>query len=65
MNNNINKVLVLGSGGIKIGEVGIVVAGIGYSVGMIDSYTYTILMGVIMITTVSSPILLRLSLPKN
>ena len=55
----------IGIGMASRGEVGIVVAGIGYSVGMIDSYTYTILMGVIMITTVSSPILLRLSLPKN
>ena len=55
----------IGIGMASRGEVGIVVAGIGYSVGMIDSYAYTILMGVIMVSTISSPILLRLSLTKN
>ena len=55
----------IGIGMASRGEVGVVVAGIGYSVGMIDSYAYTILMGVIMVSTISSPILLRLSLTKN
>ena len=55
----------IGIGMASRGEVGVVVAGIGYSVGMIDSYAYTILMGVIIVSTISSPILLRLSLTKN
>ena len=47
------------------GEVGIVVAGIGYASGLIDSYSYAVLMGVIMVTTVVSPILLRFTSNSN
>ena len=50
----------IGIGMASRGEVGIVVAGIGYASGLIDSYSYAVLMGVIMVTTVVSPILLRL-----
>ena len=51
----------IGIGMASRGEVGVVVAGIGYSAGMIDSYAYAVLMSVIMITTIISPILLRFS----
>ena len=50
----------IGIGMASRGEVGIVVAGIGYASGLIDSYSYAVLMAVIMVTTVISPILLRL-----
>jgi len=51
----------IGIGMSSRGEVGIVVAGVGYSSGLIDSYSYAILMSVIMATTIISPILLRLT----
>ena len=51
----------IGIGMSSRGEVGIVIAGIGYSSGLIDRYSYALLMGVIMVTTVISPILLRLT----
>ena len=51
----------IGIGMASRGEVGIVVAGIGYASGLIDSYSYAVLMGVIMVTTLISPILLRLT----
>lgn len=51
----------IGIGMSSRGEVGIVIAGVGYSSGLIDSYSYAILMGVIMATTIISPILLRLT----
>ena len=43
----------IGIGMASRGEVGIVVAGIGYASGLIDSYSYAVLMGVIMVTTVA------------
>ncbi len=55
----------IGIGMASRGEVGIVVAGIGYASGLIDSYSYAVLMGVIMVTTVISPILLRLTSNSN
>ena len=55
----------IGIGMASRGEVGIVVAGIGYASGLIDSYSYAVLMGVIMVTTVVSPILLRLTSNSN
>ena len=55
----------IGIGMASRGEVGIVVAGIGYASGLIDSYSYAVLMGVIMVTTVVSPILLRLTSDSN
>lgn len=51
----------IGIGMASRGEVGVVIAGIGYSTGMIDSYSFTVLMGVIMVSTVITPILLKLS----
>jgi len=51
----------IGIGMSSRGEVGIVIAGVGYSSGLIDSYSYAILMSVIMATTIISPILLRLT----
>ena len=51
----------IGIGMASRGEVGVVVAGIGYSAGLIDSDAYVVLMTVIMISTIISPILLRLS----
>ena len=51
----------IGIGMSSRGEVGIVIAGIGYSSGLIDSYSYAVLMAVIMVTTIVSPILLRLT----
>ena len=51
----------IGIGMSSRGEVGIVIAGIGYSSGLIDSHSYALLMGVIMVTTIISPILLRLT----
>ena len=41
------------------GEVRIVVAGVGYGVGMIDGQAYAVLMAVIMASTIISPIILR------
>lgn len=55
----------IGIGMASRGEVGIVIAGIGYSTGMIDSYAFTVLMGVIMVSTIITPILLRLSTNTN
>ena len=55
----------IGIGMASRGEVGIVVAGIGYASGLIDSYSYAVLMGVIMVTTVVSPILLRFTSNSN
>ena len=51
----------IGIGMSSRGEVGIVIAGIGYSSGLIDSHSYALLMGVIMVTTIISPVLLRLT----
>jgi len=55
----------IGIGMASRGEVGIVIAGIGYASGLIDSYSYAVLMAVIMVTTVVSPILLRLTRDSN
>ena len=55
----------IGIGMASRGEVGIVIAGIGYASGLIDSYSYAVLMGVIMVTTVVSPILLRFTSNSN
>ena len=55
----------IGIGMASRGEVGIVIAGIGYASGLIDSYSYAVLMAVIMVTTVVSPILLRLTSDSN
>ena len=55
----------IGIGMASRGEVGIVIAGIGYASGLIDSSSYAVLMAVIMVTTVVSPILLRLTSDSN
>ena len=55
----------IGIGMASRGEVGIVIAGIGYASGLIDSSSYAVLMAVIMVTTVVSPILLRLTRDSN
>ena len=55
----------IGIGMASRGEVGIVIAGIGYASGLIDSYSYAVLMAVIMVTTVVSPILLRFTSNSN
>ena len=55
----------IGIGMASRGEVGIVIAGIGYAEGLIDGSSYAVLMGVIMVTTVVSPILLRLTSNSN
>ena len=55
----------IGIGMASRGEVGIVIAGIGYASGLIDSYSYAVLMAVIMVSTVVSPILLRLTSDSN
>jgi len=49
----------IGIGMASRGEVGIVIAGVGYAVGMIDSQAYAILMAVIISSTITSPIILR------
>ena len=49
----------VGVGMASRGEVGIVVAGVGYGVGMIDGQAYAVLMAVIMASTIISPIILR------
>ena len=55
----------IGIGMASRGEVGIVIAGTGYAAGLIDGSSYAVLMGVIMVTTVVSPILLRLTSDSN
>ena len=49
----------VGFGMISRGEVGLIVAGVAISAGAITQSTYAAILGMIMLTTVLAPILLR------
>ncbi len=51
----------VGFGMISRGEVGLVISGIGLTTGVIDQNVYAALVGVVILTTVISPILLKYS----
>jgi Kef-type K+ transport system membrane component KefB len=49
----------VGYGMISRGEVGLIVAGVAISANAISQSTYAVILGMIMITTVLAPLLLR------
>jgi len=53
--------LQLGIGMVSRGEVGLIVAAVGVSSGLIQSETFVALVGVIILTTILTPIFLRIS----
>jgi Kef-type K+ transport system membrane component KefB len=55
----------VGYGMISRGEVGLIVAGVAISAGAISQSTYAAILGMIMITTVLAPILLRRAYDKD
>jgi Kef-type K+ transport system membrane component KefB len=60
-----NKGAKVGYGMISRGEVGIIVAGVAITAGAITQSTYAAILGMIMITTVLAPILLRRACDKD
>jgi Kef-type K+ transport system membrane component KefB len=60
-----SKGVKVGFGMISRGEVGLIVAGVAISAGAITQSTYAAILGMIMITTVLAPILLRRSYDKE
>jgi Kef-type K+ transport system membrane component KefB len=59
------KALKVGIGMISRGEVGLVVAGVAITSGVITQSIYSAIIGMIMITTMITPILLKLSYDKT
>ena len=59
------KGVKVGVGMISRGEVGLIVAGVAISAGAITQSTYAAILGMIMITTVLAPILLRRAFDKE
>jgi Kef-type K+ transport system membrane component KefB len=55
----------VGFGMISRGEVGLIVAGVAISAGAITQSTYAAILGMIMITTIMAPILLRRAYDKE
>ena len=51
----------IGFGMVSRGEVGLVISGIGLTTGVIDQNVYAALVGVVILTTIVSPILLKYS----
>jgi Kef-type K+ transport system membrane component KefB len=60
-----SKGIKVGYGMISRGEVGLIVAGVAISAGAISQSTYAAILGMIMITTVLAPILLRRAYDKE
>jgi Kef-type K+ transport system membrane component KefB len=60
-----NKGARVGVGMISRGEVGLIVAGVAISAGAITQSVYAAILGMIMITTILAPILLRRSFDKE
>jgi Kef-type K+ transport system membrane component KefB len=60
-----SKGAIVGVGMISRGEVGLIVAGVAISAGAITQSTYAAILGMIMITTVLAPILLRRAFSKE
>ena len=55
----------IGVGMVSRGEVGLIIAGIGLTEGVISQDVYASLIGVVILTTIISPILLRSTYQKN
>ncbi|MCW4028452.1 MAG: cation:proton antiporter [Candidatus Bathyarchaeota archaeon] len=62
---NRSKGAKVGYGMISRGEVGLIVAGVAISAGAITQSTYAAILGMIMITTILAPLLLRRSYDKE
>lgn len=62
---NRDKGAKVGFGMISRGEVGLIVAGVAISAGAITQSTYAAILGMIMITTIMAPILLRRAYDKE
>ena len=62
---NRSKGIRVGYGMISRGEVGLIVAGVAISAGAITQSTYAAILGMIMITTVLAPLLLRRAYDKE
>ena len=60
-----SKGLKVGYGMISRGEVGLIVAGVAISAGAITKSTYAAILGMIMITTILAPLLLRRAYDKE
>jgi Kef-type K+ transport system membrane component KefB len=60
-----NKGMKVGYGMISRGEVGLIVAGVAISAGAISQSIYSAILGMIMITTILTPILLKKSYAKE
>jgi len=60
-----NKGLKVGLGMISRGEVGLIVAGVAISAGVITQSTYAAIIGMVIITTILTPILLERAYEKN
>ena len=56
---NLTKGIKVGYGMISRGEVGLIVAGVAISAGAITQSTYAAILGMIMVTTIIAPLLLR------
>lgn len=61
---NRREALQLGIGMISRGEVGLIVASVGISEGLISSEAFSAIVGVVIVTTLVTPPLLRASFPK-
>ena len=57
--------LIVGVGMIPRGEVGIIVAGIGLSKGVIDGDVFTVIVGMSVLTTLAAPTMLKQLLQKS
>ena len=60
-----SKGLKVGYGMISRGEVGLIVAGVAISAGAITRSTYAAILGMIMVTTILAPLLLRRAYEKD
>jgi Kef-type K+ transport system membrane component KefB len=57
--------LVVGVGMIPRGEVGLITASIGWSAGLVTGGLYSLLVALVLVTTVITPVLLRVSVPRE
>jgi len=57
--------LVVGVGMIPRGEVGLITASIGWSAGLVPAGIYSLLVALVLVTTVITPVLLRVSFPRE
>jgi Kef-type K+ transport system membrane component KefB len=60
-----SKAMMVGIGMISRGEVGLIIAGVGVSAGVLASDTYTSIIIMVAATTIITPILLKIMYKKE